>query len=75
MSLFGKILEKLGCPADRMGESAEMNMWLHKAVLQKLVENGGNVPKQLSGPELPVIIPATSDRPQSTFTLLYVGRR
>jgi hypothetical protein len=27
--------------------SAEMNMWLHKTVLQKLAANGGNVPKEL----------------------------
>jgi hypothetical protein len=37
----------LGCPAEKMGDSAQMNMWLHKAVLQKLAENGGNVPKEL----------------------------
>jgi len=24
-----------------------MNMWLHKAVLNKLTENGGNVPADL----------------------------
>jgi hypothetical protein len=24
-----------------------MNMWLHKTVLQKLADNGGNVPKEL----------------------------
>ena len=27
--------------------SAEMNIWLHKAVLSKLAANGGNVPKEL----------------------------
>lgn len=27
--------------------SAEMNLWLHKAVLSKLAANGGNVPKEL----------------------------
>jgi hypothetical protein len=26
--------------------SAQMNMWLHKMVLKKLSENGGNVPKE-----------------------------
>jgi hypothetical protein len=30
-----------------MGDSAQMNMWLHKAVLRKLAENGGKVPKDL----------------------------
>lgn len=44
MSLFSKIL---GCPPEKMGDSAQMNMWLHKTVLQKLAENGGNVPKEL----------------------------
>jgi hypothetical protein len=38
---------ELGCPADLMGDSAQMNMWLHKTVLQKLADNGGNVPKEL----------------------------
>ena len=27
--------------------SAEMNIWLHKAVMQKLAENGGKVPESL----------------------------
>jgi hypothetical protein len=30
-----------------MGDSAKMNMWLHKTVLNKIAENGGNVPKEL----------------------------
>jgi hypothetical protein len=38
---------ELGCPADRMGDSAQMNMWLHKTVLARIAENGGNVPKEL----------------------------
>ena len=38
---------ELGCPKDKMGDSAQMNMWLHKTVLQKLAENGGNIPKEL----------------------------
>jgi len=38
---------ELGCPADAMGDSATMNMWLHKTVLKKLAENGGNIPKDL----------------------------
>jgi len=40
---------ELGCPADKMADSAQMNTWLHKTVLQKLAENGGNVPKELLG--------------------------
>jgi hypothetical protein len=38
---------ELGCPADLMKESRNMNIWLHKTVLQKLAENGGNIPKEL----------------------------
>lgn len=42
-----ELAAELGCPADKMGDSAQMNMWLHKAVLQKLAQNGGNIPKEL----------------------------
>ena len=38
---------ELGCPGDKMADSAEMNMWLHKAVLRKIAENGGNIPQSL----------------------------
>ena len=38
---------ELGCPPDKMADSAQMNMWLHKTVLQKLAANGGNIPKEL----------------------------
>jgi hypothetical protein len=38
---------ELGCPADKLGDSAQMNIWLHKTVLEKLAQNGGNVPKEL----------------------------
>jgi hypothetical protein len=38
---------ELGCPVEKMGDSAQMNMWLHKTVLQKLADNGGNIPKEL----------------------------
>jgi len=38
---------ELGCPAPAMGDSAQMNMWLHKTVLQKLAQNGGNIPQEL----------------------------
>lgn len=38
---------ELNCPAEKMGDSAQMNMWLHKTVLKKLAENGGNIPKDL----------------------------
>ena len=38
---------ELGCPSEKMSDSAQMNMWLHKTVLQKLADNGGNIPKEL----------------------------
>lgn len=38
---------ELGCPEKLMGDSAQMNMWLHKTVLTKIAENGGNIPKEL----------------------------
>lgn len=42
-----ELAEELGCPADKMGDSAQMNMWLHKTVLQKIAENGGELPAEL----------------------------
>jgi len=42
-----ELATELGCPPDLMGDSAQMNTWLHKTVLRKLAENGGNVPKEL----------------------------
>lgn len=38
---------ELSYPGDVNGDSASMNIWLHKAVMHKLAENGGNVPKSL----------------------------
>jgi hypothetical protein len=43
-----ELATELGVPPDKMGgDHAEMNMWLHKAVMKKLADNGGNVPKDL----------------------------
>jgi len=42
-----ELATELGCPAGLMGDSAQMNMWLHKTVLKKIADNGGNVPKEL----------------------------
>jgi hypothetical protein len=42
-----RLAKELGCPASKMAESAQMNMWLHKKVLQKIAQNGGNIPKRL----------------------------
>ena len=42
-----ELATELHCPPDLMGDSAKMNMWLHKTVLKKIADNGGNVPKEL----------------------------
>jgi hypothetical protein len=42
-----ELAKELGCPAEKMNDSAQMNMWLHKTVLKKLADNGGNIPKEL----------------------------
>lgn len=42
-----ELAAELGCPDEKMGDSAQMNMWLHKTVLQKLAANGGNIPEDL----------------------------
>jgi hypothetical protein len=42
-----ELATELGCPAELMGDSAKMNVWLHKTVLARIADNGGNVPKEL----------------------------
>ena len=42
-----ELAEELGAPAGLQHGSAEMNMWLHRTVLRKIADNGGNVPKEL----------------------------
>jgi len=42
-----ELAKELECPADLMSDSAKMNMWLHKTVLRKISENGGNIPENL----------------------------
>lgn len=44
-----ELATELGCPNDLMGDSAKMNVWLHKTVLARIAANGGNVPKELLG--------------------------
>ncbi|MHB1192247.1 MAG: DUF3597 domain-containing protein [Longimicrobiales bacterium] len=49
-SSFGarkELATELGCPAELMKDSAQMNMWLHRTVLAQIAANGGNVPKEL----------------------------
>jgi hypothetical protein len=42
-----EMAKELGCPADKMADSAAMNTWLHKTVLQRIAANGGNIPREL----------------------------
>ena len=42
-----ELATELGCPPELMNDSAKMNVWLHKTVLKKIAENGGNIPKEL----------------------------
>ena len=42
-----ELATELGCPASLMSDSAQMNMWLHKKVLERIAANGGNVPADL----------------------------
>ena len=43
-----ELAEELGCPPEIMGgDSAKMNVWLHKKVLKEIAENGGNIPQEL----------------------------
>ena len=47
LSARKELATELGCPSDLMSDSAQMNMWLHKTVMQKLAQNGGNIPAEL----------------------------
>lgn len=42
-----ELAKELGCPPELMSDSAKMNVWLHKTVLRKIAENGGNIPQEL----------------------------
>jgi hypothetical protein len=42
-----ELATELGCPSELMGDSAKMNIWLHKTVLARIAANGGNVPRDL----------------------------
>lgn len=43
-----QLAAELGCPANLIGgDYSQMNIWLHKTVLQKIADNGGNIPTSL----------------------------
>ena len=42
-----ELATELGCPQDKLADSAQMNIWLHRNVMHKLAEHGGTVPPEL----------------------------
>ena len=42
-----ELATELRCPEALMGDSAQMNMWLHKNVLAHIAANGGNIPQDM----------------------------
>lgn len=43
-----ELAKELGCPENLIGgDNSQMNVWLIKAVMKKLAENGGKVPEEL----------------------------
>ena len=42
-----ELAKELDAPEEVMSDSARMNTWLHKTVLKKIAENGGNIPANL----------------------------
>lgn len=43
-----ELAAELGCPAEKIGgDYSEMNVWLQKTVLQKIADNGGNIPQDM----------------------------
>lgn len=42
-----ELAKELNAPQEVMGDSARMNTWLHKEVLRRIAENGGNIPQDL----------------------------
>ncbi len=43
-----ELANELGCPPNLIGgDYSKMNVWLHQAVMQKIADNGGNIPASL----------------------------
>jgi hypothetical protein len=42
-----ELANEMGCPLQLREDSAKMNMWLHKTVLERIAYNGGNIPSHL----------------------------
>jgi hypothetical protein len=59
-----ELATELGCPSEKMGDSAQMNMWLHKTVLQKLADNGNTCR---------LVISTAAITRKGTFTVPFLG--
>jgi hypothetical protein len=42
-----QLAQELACPPELMNNTADMNFWLHKELLKRIAESGGNVPAEL----------------------------
>lgn len=43
-----ELARELGCPPDLIGgDYSKMNVWLHKEVLKRIAQNGGNIPANM----------------------------
>ena len=42
-----ELATELGASPEIMQDNVKMNVWLHKTVLAKIAQNGGNIPKHL----------------------------
>ena len=43
-----ELARELDCPEEKIGgDYSQMNIWLHKTVLAKIAQNGGNIPSDL----------------------------
>ncbi len=47
LSARKELANEMGCPLQLREDSAQMNMWLHRTVLERIAYNGGNIPKHL----------------------------
>jgi hypothetical protein len=47
LSARKELAQELHAPDELMGDSARMNLWLHKQVLANIAANGGKIPSEL----------------------------
>jgi CheY-like chemotaxis protein len=66
-----ELATELGCPPEKMRDSAQMNIWLHKAVLQKLAENGATYQKSFSECPMSCNVLLVEDEPIARRNIAY----